>query len=312
MEFIDYYKILGVSSDASTKEIKKAYRKLARKYHPDVNPDDAKAAEKFKQINEAHAVLSDPEKRKKYDSYGKDWEHAEAFEEMRKQQRARGRSGGGRQGQWQTFTSEDFGGASDFSDFFRSMFGDDFGSPFQQRRRRTMSFKGQDYKAELVMPLREAYKEHKRVITVNGNKLRLTIPAGVSDGQTIRVRGQGGPGRNGGEKGDLYLTFRITPDPQFTRKGDDLHTTVQIPLYTAVLGGTVEVPAMDGNVKIKVPAGTQSGKKMRLRGKGFPVYKSKGTHGDLFVTLLPEIPKGLSDEERKLFEELKSLRKTQS
>ena len=300
MEYIDYYKVLGISRDADKDAVKKAYRKVARKYHPDLNPGDEAAEKKFKQANEAYQVLSDPEKRKKYDKYGKDWEHAEAFEQAR--QRQGGGAGGG--GQRYTYT-ESFGEGSDFSDFFRSMFGDEAGfGGFSQSRRRTMSFRGEDYKAELRLHLRDVYKDQKQVLTVNGNKIRLTIPAGVEDGQTIRIKGQGGPGRNGGEKGDLYLTFRIDEDPNFQRIGSDLYATVGMDLYTAVLGGKLEVSTLDGKAAITVPPEAENGKKIRLKGKGMPVYKKKNHYGDLYITLQVQLPKKLSEKERELFRQL--------
>lgn len=301
MEYIDYYKILGVSKDADKEKVRKAYRKLARKYHPDLNPGDAEAEKKFKQANEAYEVLSDPEKRKKYDKYGKDWEHAEAFEQARRQQ---GSPGGGR-----TYTyTEGFGDAGDFSEFFRSMFGDEaaFGG-FGRGRRRTMAFRGEDYKAELHLRLRDVYQDQKQVLTVNGNRIRLAIPAGVEDGQTIRIKGQGGPGRNGGENGDLYITFRIAEDPDFQRIGSDLYATVGMSLYTAILGGKLEVPTLDGKVAITVPPESENGKKIRLKGKGMPAYKKKNQYGNLYITLQVELPGNLSEKERQLFQQLAEL-----
>ncbi len=303
MEYIDYYKVLGVSRDAGKEEIRKAYRKIARKYHPDLNPEDKEAEKKFKQANEAYEVLSDPEKRKKYDKYGKDWEHAEVFEQARRQQSGRG----------QAYTSTGGGGeGSDFSDFFRAMFGDEaaFGG-FGRGRRRTMAFRGEDYRAELQLRLRDVYQDQKQVLTVNGNKIRLTIPAGVEDGQAIRIKGQGGPGRNGGEKGDLYITFRIPDDPDFQRIGSDLYTTVDMGLYTAVLGGKTEVPTLDGNVAVTIPPESENGKKIRLKGKGMPVYKKKGKYGDLYVTLQVQLPKNLSEKERQLFRQLAEIKAEQ-
>ena len=307
--FIDYYQTLGVPKDADEKAIKKAYRKLARQYHPDVNPDNPEAEQKFKQINEAFQVLSDPEKRAKYDKYGENWEHAEAYEEAARQ-RGQRRGGGGAGGpfgfgggQGYTYSSE----GGDFSDFFRTVFGEEAGGGFGGGgfggRRRTMSYKGQDYNAELHLRLREILVDHKRVLTVNGNNIRLTIPAGVEDGQTIRIKGQGGPGRNGGEKGDLYLTFRIENDTPFRRKGADLHLDHTIDLYTAVLGGKTEVPTLESRVAVTIPPETQNGKVIRLRGKGMPRYRQSG-HGDLYVNLTVELPTKLSAEEKALFEQL--------
>jgi curved DNA-binding protein len=306
VEFIDYYQTLGVSKNADTGAIKKAYRKLARQYHPDVNPDNPDAERKFKQVNEAYEVLADPEKRKKYDQYGKDWEHAEAFEQARRQ---RGSTGG--QGYTYT-TGGDYEGA-DFSDFFRTMFGNEGGfftggGTAGGGRRRTMSFKGQDYRAELELGMREVLQDQQRVLTVNGNNIRLTIPAGVEDGQTIRIKGQGGPGHQGGEKGDLYLTFRIAPDPVFTRKGDDLYIDRQIDLFTALLGGKAEVDTLDGRVAVTVPAGTQPGQTLRLKGKGMPVYKKAG-QGDLYVRLEIRLPEKLNDKERELVKQWAELRR---
>lgn len=303
MEYIDYYKILGVGRNAGKEEIKKAYRKIARKYHPDVNPGSEEAEKKFKQANEAYEVLSDPEKRKKYDQYGKDWEHAEAFEQARRQQGGSSGSTGRRS----TF-SEGFGDAGDFSDFFRAMFGDEpaFGS-FGRGRARNMAFRGEDYKAELRLRLRDVYQDQKQVLTINGDKIRLVIPAGVEDGQTIRIKGQGGPGRNGGEKGDLYITFRIVEDPDFQRIGSDLYTTAEMGLYTAILGGKLEVPTLYGKVSITVPPQSENGKKIRLKGKGMPVYKKKGHYGDLYVTLQVQLPRKISEKERQLFQQLAAL-----
>ncbi len=304
MEFIDYYKVLGIKRDAGAEAIKKAYRKLARKYHPDVNPGDAEAEKKFKQINEAHEVLSDPEKRKKYDQYGKDWEHAEAFEKARQQQGAQGRT--------RTYTSEDFGGYDDFSDFFKTMFGEDILEQMrsQQRQRQGRYFKGADYQAELELTLRQAYREQQQVLTVNGRKIRLTIPAGVEDGQTIKIKGQGGPGSNDGPNGDLYLTFRIIPDLNFERVGNDLFQTLEVDLYTMILGGKIEVPTLEGNVTVTLKPDTSNGKKVRLKGKGFPIYKKEGQYGDLYVTLMAKLPTHLSEEEKSLFRKLSSMRKS--
>ena len=265
MEFIDYYKVLGVEKSASQDEIKKAYRKLARKHHPDLNPNDKEAHKKFQQINEANEVLGDPENRKKYDQYGKDWKHGEEFEKARQQrgQYANQRGDGG-----QRF-SESFG-EDDFSEFFSSMFGE----PRSGRGRQT-KFRGQDYQAELHLSLRDAAVTHQQTLTVDGNNIRITIPAGVDDGQKIKLKGHGGPGINSGPNGDLYITFHIEADPKFKRSGDDLFTTEEIDLYTALLGGEVTIETLSGKVKLKVSPETQNGTKTRLRGKGFPAYKKE-------------------------------------
>ncbi|MGN6165109.1 MAG: DnaJ C-terminal domain-containing protein [Flavisolibacter sp.] len=298
MEFIDYYKVLGVDKNASTEDIKKAYRKLARKHHPDLNPNDKEAHKKFQQINEANEVLSDPEKRKKYDQYGKDWQHAEQFEQARQQQRQRQSTYGGG---GEEFTY-DFGGG-DFSDFFSSIFG---GKGNRENRQR--GFRGQDYEAELHLSLREAATTHQQTLTVNGKNIRITIHAGVENDQKIKLKGHGSPGVNGGPNGDLYITFKIADDPKFKRSGNDLLITEDIDLYTAVLGGEATIDTLNGKVKLKVPPETQNGTKVRLKGKGFPVYRNEGQHGDLYVTYHVKIPTNLSDKEKELFTQLSKLK----
>ncbi len=301
MAYIDYYKILGVSKNATDKEIKKAYKKLARKYHPDLNPNDKTAEEKFKEINEANEVLSNPENRKKYDKYGKDWKHADEFEKARQQRGQSGGFGGFNGGQ---AYGGDFN-ESDFSDFFSSMFGGAGGGS----RRQSARFKGQDFNAELHLNLTDVYKSHKQELTVNGKKIRLTIPAGIKDGQTIKIKGKGGPGANGGANGDLYITFKINNNTSFKRKGDDLYFTYDLDLYKAVLGGSIEVITLEGKkVKIKVKPETQNGTKVKLKGKGFPVYKKSGQYGDLYITYNIKVPTYLTDKEKELFEELAKLR----
>jgi len=299
MDFIDYYKVLGVDKNASTEDIKKAYRKLARKHHPDLNPNDKEAHKKFQQINEANEVLSDPEKRKKYDQYGKDWQHAEQFEQARQQQQRQyanyGSSG-------ESFAG-DFGG-EDFSDFFASMFGGGGG----RSQRRTAGFKGQDYEAELHLSLREAAKTHQQTLTVNGKKIRITIAAGVENDQKIKLKGHGAPGVNGGPNGDLYITFKIAEDPKFKRLGSDLYTTEEVDLYTMILGGEVMIETLNGKVKLKLQPTTQNGTKVRLKGKGFPVYKQEGQFGDLYVTYQAKLPAHLSDKEKELFTQLSQLK----
>lgn len=304
MDFIDYYKVLGVDKKATTEQIKKAYRKKARKLHPDLNPDDPQAQQKFQQLNEANEVLSDPEKRKKYDQYGKDWQHADAFEEARRQQQQssgfRGGFGGG-----QTYNSGDFD-ERQFSDFFESMFG---GGGFSRGRRSgTTQFKGQDLNATLRLNLTDVLESQKQTISLGDKKIRLTIPAGVEDGQTIRIRGYGGDGMNGGPKGDLYITFEIFNNTMFKRLGSDLYLTKEIPLYTAVLGNDIVVETLAGKVKLKVKPGTQNGSKVKLSGKGLPVYKKDGQYGDLYLTYQVQIPENLTTKEKELFEELSKLR----
>lgn len=303
MAFIDYYSILGVSKTASADDIKKAYRKLARKYHPDINPNDEEAKKKFQQINEANEVLSDPDKRKKYDEYGENWKHAEEYEKARQQQSQNGGfadygSFGGFGGGTYSFSDDEEG----FSDFFESLFGRARGS--SQGSRSSRGFRGQDFTSELHLSQRDVYETHKRTITINGKNLRITIPAGAADGQTIKLAGQGGQGVNGGPDGDLYITFVIAEDPDFKRLGDDLYTTAGLNLYTAVLGGEETVQTYTGKVKLKIAAGTQNGTKVRLKGKGFPVYKQEGKFGDLIITYNIAIPTNLSAEQRELFKKL--------
>lgn len=301
MEFIDYYKILGLTKSASEADIKKAYRKLARKHHPDLNPNDKSAEQKFKQINEANEVLSDPAKRKKYDQYGKDWQHADSYEKARQQQGSQGYSN------QRTYTSGGQGfDESQFSDFFESMFG---GGGFSGGgRRRTAQFKGQDLNATLRLNLTDILQDQKQTISVGDKKIRLTIPAGVEDGQTIKIRGYGGEGMNGGPKGDLYITFEIFNNTRFKRLESDIYATENISLYTALLGGEITIETLSGKVKLNVKPETQNDTKVKLTGKGLPKYKKDGQFGDLYITYKVELPKNLSAKEKELFTELSKLR----
>jgi curved DNA-binding protein len=296
MDYIDYYKILELNKNATEAEIKKAYRRLARKYHPDVNPNDENAKKKFQQINEANEVLSNAENRKKYDQYGKDWKHAEQFE---KQAHPRGPQGGGFQG-----GSGDFSD-SDFSDFFSSMFGGATGGGRESKTR----YRGQDANAQLQLDIRDVYTTHQQTLSVNGKSIRITIPAGVENGQVIKLAGYGGAGVNGGPNGDLYITFFIINTTKFKRDGQHLYTTVDLDLYTAVLGGDITIHTMSGQVKLAVKPETQTGAQVKLKGKGFPVYKKEGEFGDLFVTYKITIPTNLSEKEKELFKELANIRK---
>lgn len=321
MAYIDYYKVLGVDKSATQDDIKKAFRKLARKYHPDLNPNAPSAKDKFQEINEANEVLSDPEKRKKYDEYGEHWKHADEFEKQKQQYGGAGGFGGfggggfGTDGDgtyWYSGNGDGgfgsgggahFGGnAGGFSDFFEELFGHR-GNPGGGR---SAGFRGQDYNAELQLSLRDAAVTHKQVLSVNGKNIRITVPAGIANGQTIKLRGHGAPGINGGPAGDLYITFIIPDDPVFKRLGNDLYVTAPLNLYTAVLGGDEMVETLDGKVKLKVKPETQSGTKVRLKGKGFPVYKEEGKFGDLIVTYDVTIPTNLTEHQKELFSQLKN------
>jgi len=292
MEFIDYYKILGLDKKASEEDIKKAYRKLARKLHPDLNPNDKEAHQKFQQVNEANEVLSDPEKRKKYDAYGKDWQHADQFEQQKRSARQSQQTGG------QQFYGD---GGHDFSSFFESMFG---GSG----QGRQTKFRGEDYHAELKLKLTDGLHTHQQTLTVNGKNIRITIPAGIENGQVIKLKGYGSPGVNGGPAGDLYITFSIAAHPTFKRLGNDLHTSVKIDLYTSMLGGETMIETLNGKVKLTVKPETQSGTRIRLKGKGFPVYKKDGEFGDLYITYEVQLPVNLTEEQKKLFRDLQKLK----
>jgi curved DNA-binding protein len=299
MAFIDYYKILGVDKKADDKAIKAAYRKLARKLHPDLNPNDPNAGKKFQELNEANEVLSDPEKRKKYDQYGENWQHADQYEQARQQQRSSYGSPGG--GGYQSGGFGGFGGDTDFSEFFNSMFG---GAAAGGGGGSQGVYRGQDFNAELQLSLRDIAETHKRTLTINGKQIRMTIPAGVENGQTIKIAGHGGPGRNNGPAGDLYITFIIPNDTDFKRSGFDLHRTIEVDLYTAVLGGEITADTLTGKVKLKLKPETQQGTKVKLKGKGLPVYKKTDQFGDLYLTYDIQIPQNLTDKQRELFEEL--------
>jgi curved DNA-binding protein len=301
MEYVDYYKILGLDKTASADDIKKAYRKQARKHHPDLNPNDPEAVKFFQQINEANEVLGDPEKRKKYDQYGADWKHGEQFEEARRQQQSQGRSRGNPFGQGQGSEYYSFDGDDhDYSDFFASMFGNRGGGGGGRQTR----FKGQDYRASVQLNLSDIFKTHKQTFTINDKNIRVTVPAGIEDGQEIKIAGYGAPGQHGGPNGDLYITFSIHNNTGFTRKGNDLYADQPLDLFTAVLGGEEMIDTVSGKVKLKVAPETQNGTKVRLKGKGVPVYKKEGVYGDLYVTYQVQVPKNLSEKEKELFHKL--------
>lgn len=300
VSYKDYYKLLGVDKKAKAEEISKAFKKLARKYHPDLNPGDKKAEEKFKEINEAYEVLKDPEKRKLYDELGSDWENAQHY-----------RGGGqGYQNMNFNFNGQDMG-AGDFSDFFESLFGnrqgsrsssfgDAFGGGFGQRPRR-----GRDVEAELSLSLEDAIKGGKRTVTLQmpgGPKtLEINVPAGIKDGAKLRLSGQGDQSRSGGEPGDLFLRIRYLPNATFTVDGDNLHYDLPLAPWEAVLGTKVPVPTLEGEVELKIPAGSSSGRKFRLREKGMG---APGKRGDMLVKIIIRVPAEVNDEERKLWEKL--------
>ncbi len=308
MNYKDYYKILGVSEKADQQEIKKAFRKLAAKYHPDKNQGDKAAEDKFKEINEAYEVLSDPEKREKYDTLGANWDAYQQggfdFSQFA------GRNGGG----GQTFYFEGDpsaffrGGSSGFSDFFEYFFGGGgHTGPFQGFGDRPGGgARGQDIQAELELDLAEAHQGGKRTFELNGQRLRVNIKPGAYDGQKLRIPGKGRPGP-GGQRGDLYLILRIAPDYRFQREGDNLLLNRKVDLITAVLGGKITVPTMEKDIQIKVPAGAQPGQQLRIRGKGMSSSRHPDQKGDLIVRLEVEIPKTLTEEEKRLFEQLRSL-----
>lgn len=304
MDYIDYYHTLGVERTATQADIKRAYRRLARQYHPDLHPDDPTAQAKFQQLNEANEVLGDPEKRQKYDEYGQHWRQAEEMEAQRRNRQG-SQTGGGYGEFYGDFTEgmeSGFGGFtqgdSGFSTFFEQLFG-------TQGRRRQQGVRGQDFEAELQLTLQEAATTHRRIIQVFDRKLRITIPAGIANGQRIRLAGKGGKGQQGGTDGDLYLTLHIAPDPRFERQGDDLSTTAHIDLYTALLGGETTIDTLTGAVRLKVKPLTQNLSKVRLRGKGFPVYRHEGEAGDLIVTFQVDLPKALTPHQQELLRKMK-------
>ncbi len=317
MEFIDYYKILGLDKKATEADVKKAYRKLARKHHPDLNPNDTSAKQKFQQINEANEVLSDPTKRAKYDKYGKDWMHAEEFEKQRQQQEQYNKQYGQSGGRQRTSGSFE---ESDFSDFFESMFGGgSFGGrqesggrtsdPFNRRSSGQSKYRGQDFNAEVQLNLKDVFTTQKQTLSVNGKNIRITIPAGIENGQTIKIAGHGAPGANGGPNGDLYITFSITNETAFKREGADLYTEANLDIYVAILGGEMTIDTFDGKAKLKIKPGTQNETKVKLKGKGFPLYKKVGEFGDLYVTYKIKVPTNLTTKETELFTQLSKLRK---
>ncbi|MBR5804347.1 MAG: J domain-containing protein [Bacteroidaceae bacterium] len=313
MEYIDYYHILGIEHTATQADIKRAYRKMARQYHPDLHPDDPAAQAKFQQLNEANEVLSDPEKRRKYDEYGQYWAHAYEMENQ-KHSTYSGRTENAFGVDYKDFAQEfGFGGfgntgndfenftqgSSGFSSFFEQLFG-------TQGRKTNHSRRGQDFEADLQLSLKEAATTHKRIIQVFDRKLRITIPAGIANGQRIKLAGKGGKGLDGAPDGDLYLTLHIAPDPHFQLVENDLETIAHIDLYTALLGGDTTIETLSGKVKLKVKPFTQNLSKVRLRGKGFPFYKQEGRCGDLIVTFEVMLPQHLTTHQQELLKQIKA------
>ena len=290
MDFVDYYKAMGLPITATAKDIKNAYRRLARKFHPDLNPNSKEAKINFQLINEANEVLSDPVKRRKYDKYGKDWQHADDNEKAN------------RQNYKNTGESKKYGFSpeSSYTDFFESM----FGSAQGEGRGRYIKYRGEDFNVEIQLNLIDAYLTHKQTLSVNGKNIRITIPAGIENGQTIKINGHGGKGINGGPDGDLYIAFSILNHQHLKRLADNLYTSVNLDLYTAVLGGEITVETLTGKVKIFVKPETQNGSTVKLKGKGFPVYKKEGSFGDLFITYSVQIPINLNQKQKNLFTEL--------
>jgi DnaJ-class molecular chaperone len=333
MEFKDYYQTLGVGKTASEKEIKQAYRKLARKFHPDVNPGDKSAEARFKEINEAYEVLGDPDKRKKYDELGANWrmyEQAQAagqgwpggagspFGDMSGQGGAWTINMGG-PGGYRTMTEEEmhdlFGDQDPFSDFFKTFFGGGGGGARDTGRARSgraaRSQKGRDIEHPVDLTLEEAFHGATRRISIkqggHARSVDVRIPPGVKDGSRVRAAGEGEAGSNGGPSGDLYLRVQTRPHPVFERRGDDLHTTIAVPVTTAVLGGEAQVPTINGSVRLKIPETTQSGQVFRLKGHGMPVVGKPETRGDLYATVDAQLPRSLSAEQRAAYEQLAKL-----
>jgi len=295
MEYRDYYKILGVPKSATTDDIKKAFRKLAVKHHPDKNPGDKSAEDKFKEISEANDVLSDPEKRKKYDEVGADWKN---YEQMHRQN-------GNRQRQQRT--TYQTGSEGGFSDFFESIFGGGYGESFGGGR--TVKQKGQDLEGKITISLEEAYSGTSRRISVGDNVLEIKIKPGVKDGDILRLKGKGGSGRGGGHAGDVLITTNIATNSVFERKGDDLYRDIKVDLYTVILGDKINVDTMKGKLQVSIKAGTQNGASLRLKGMGMPIQTSIGSFGDLYVKVNVMLPTNLSDKELEIFKQLSDLEK---
>lgn len=304
MEYKDYYKTLGVDKNATQDQIKSAYRKLAVKYHPDKTKGDKAAEEKFKEIGEAYEVLKDPEKRKKYDQFGDQWKHYQqagtggGFDWSQ----FTGGNGGSAHYTYQGDMGDMFGGGG-FSDFFDTLFGGGFKSSG-----RGTSKRGQDFEAELRITLEDAYHGSTKLFEVGSDSIKLKIKPGIADGQKLRILGKGSKGIRGGQAGDLYIRITILPDPVFQRKGDDLYTDLNIPLYTVILGGKIKFKTFKSEVNITIPKDSQNGKILKLQGLGMPVYNKSNEFGNLYMTLKVILPQNLTEKEIKLFKELQTMR----
>ncbi len=308
MTYKDYYKVLGVGKTATQDEIKKAYRKLANKYHPDKTKGDKAAEEKFKDVNEANEILSDSVKRKKYDQFGADWKH---YEESGQQPGGFDWSKytGGRGGQERTMSQEEFNamfGGEDAGDIFETIFGQHTGA---RSGRRNRARKGEDFEAETTLTLEEAYHGSERLLKIHDQTIKIMMKPGIADGQVLRVAGKGDHGSNGGPNGDLYITIRIAPHAEFQRRGNDLSCGTSIELYTAILGGKARIRTMKNIVNVDIPKETQNGKVLRLLGLGMPVYGTKSEFGNMYVTVAIQMPDHLSEQEIDLFRKLEELHK---
>ncbi len=297
MEYKDYYKVLGLEKNAKPDQIRKAFRDLAKKHHPDKNPDNKSAEDKFKQVNEAYEVLKDPEKKRKYDELGDSWKNYS--------------NNGGRQSDfdWNQWSNQSRGRSSDsgnFSDFFESIFGSGFGGA-GGRSRTSRAVRGEDMQASMDLTLEEAVKGTQRLVSIGGQSIKLNIKAGAKSEQVLRMKGKGSPGYNGGEAGDLLISLNVLKHPVFEVKGNDIYTDLYIDVLTAVLGGKVNLNTLDKAVSISIPPGTDSGKTLRLKGAGVPEYGLPDKRGELYVRILVRVPKTLSEKEKELYLELQKL-----
>jgi len=297
MEYKDYYKVLGVSKSASQDEIKKAFRKLAVKYHPDKNPDDKKAEEKFKEINEANEVLGDPDKRKKYDELGSNW----------KQYQQQG-APGGQSGYGRTYHDFGQGFGGEFSDFFESFFGGSSFGGFGQQQRGSSSRKGQDLNAEMEISLNDVFYGGSKPVTIDGERVNLKLKPGTRDGQILRMKGKGTAGAGGAASGDLLITVRVAADPKFERRGNDLYFDQHLDAIDATLGGKISIQGFDKTVAMNIPPGTDSNKVFRMKGMGVPTFEDPSVRGDAYVKMKIVVPKNLTEEEENLLRKFIDLR----